>query len=172
MEQILQLLLSGPMAIVIPVIVTLGLLWVIYYFVFPILEKNDKLLEENEKLNEIVINEIKNIKEQVKVILDSISNNKYNELLEEIEEEIKLTTNNYPKLKEEIIKIISKLNEIKEHIISSRRNIDTTSQIISILKNLEIIERSIELVKERQLTHHNIIYSKLSKNKSDDHGEQ
>ncbi len=168
MDEFLQLLLSGPMSIVIPFIITCGLVWVIYYFVFPIMEKNGILLKENEKLNQLLSNDIKQVKAELSSIHSTVLSSDNKKILEELEDEINRLMRDYPKIEGEISKVISKVNEMKEYFNSSRRNIDNTAQIIGILKSLESLERSIEIIKERQITQAGVL-SNISNNMSSTH---
>ena len=156
MEELLQIILNGPLIIVIPLVIALGLVWVLYYFVFPIIEKNENLIEENQKLNDSLTGEIKVIKSELENIFKSISNLK---LLEDIEEDTSELSKLYPKIENEISKVSGKILEIKEYTTSSRRSIDNTAQIIGILKSLESLERSIEIIKERQITQAGVLSS-------------
>jgi len=158
-DDFLQLLLNGPMVIIIPLIITAGLVWVIYYFVFPIIDKNEKLLEENQKLNEIINTDIKRIQLDLDNINKSIVSNDNKKEIEELEYDVRILVKDYPKIEGEITKVISKINEIKDYLSASRRNIDNTSQIIGILKSLESLERSIEIIKERQITQAGVLSS-------------
>ena len=152
MEELLQIILNGPLTIVVPFIITSGLVWVIYYFVFPILEKNDKLIEETKKLNVIIDTDIKYIKSELDNINRSIMSIDNKKLLEELESDISELIDDYPKIEVELNKVISKIMELKDYMSSSKRTIDNTAQIIGILKSLESLERSIETIKERQTT--------------------
>jgi predicted nuclease with TOPRIM domain len=162
MEELLQIILSGPLVIVIPLVITMGLVWVMYYFVFPIVDKNEKLLEENQKLTDNLINEMKSMKSDIDTILKSVSDV---HLLEDIEEETSTLAKSCPKIEYDVSKITGKISELKEYLSSSRRNVDTTAQIIGILKSLESLERSIEIIKERQITQAGVL-SHISSNSS------
>ncbi len=161
MDEFLQLILAGPMTIVIPLIITCGLVWIMYYFVFPIIEKNDKL-------NEMVTDEIKQIQSELNNISKVILANDNKKILEELDDEINTLIKDYPKIEGEISKVVSKVNEIKEYFTSSRRNIDSTAHIIGILKSIESLERSIEIIKERQITQAGVL-SNISNNMNSNH---
>ena len=48
---------------------------------------------------------------------------------------------------------------MKEYLTASRRNIDNTALIVGILRSLEALDRSIETIKERQITQAGILAS-------------
>lgn len=146
MEEFFDIILNGPLMIVIPLVITGGLVWVFYYFIFPIMDKNEKLIENNEKLQNTLNDEVKNISKNI---------NEYSEIantLTDIERDITDLVKFYPKIEDELKRTTGKISEIREFLTGSRRNIDNTAQIIGILKSLESVERSIEVIKERQIT--------------------